>query len=386
MATSRTAETPATSPIAALQQHGQSIWLDFIRRNMIVDGDLARLIEGDGVAGVTSNPTIFEKAIADSDDYTAQIEQIRRTSPDLPAREVYERLAIKDIQDVADLLRHTYDRTGGGDGYVSLEVSPGVANDTDATIKEARHLWNAVGRANLMIKVPGTAAGVPAVRALITEGVNVNITLLFGQQMYEAVAWAYIEGLEARLSRPGEDGRIDRLASVASFFVSRIDTKVDALLDEKLKTAGVQERPRLERLSGKVAIANARVAYEIYRRIFSGARWEALAAKGARPQRLLWASTSVKNPHYRDVLYVEELIGPDTINTVPVETLSAFRDHGRPRASLQADLAGAKETLRELEAVGISLQRVTDELVAEGVRKFEEPFERLLYSLERRGR
>jgi transaldolase / glucose-6-phosphate isomerase len=386
MATSQATVAPVQNPIAALQRCGQSIWLDFIRRSMVAGGDLSRLVEDDGVAGVTSNPTIFEKAIDGSNDYTVQIEEIRQQSPVLPAREVYERLVVKDIQDVADILRGVYDRTGGRDGYVSLEVSPDVAYDTDATVAQAHRLWGAVGRPNLMIKVPGTAAGVPAVRALIADGVNVNITLLFGQETYEAVAWAYIEGLEARLSRPGEDGRIDRMASVASFFVSRIDTKVDALLNEKSKTASGIERARLERLYGKVAIANARVAYQIYKRIFAGARWEALAAKGARPQRLLWASTSVKNPRYRDVMYVEELIGPETVNTVPVDTLSAFRDHGRPRASLEADLTGALETLDDLESLGISLQAVTDELVTEGVRKFQEPFDKLLGTLERRCR
>ena len=369
-----------TNPIAALQRYGQAIWLDFIRRKLIASGDLARLVERDGVAGVTSNPTIFEKAINGSDDYTSQIEEIRRVSPDLPARELYERLVVTDIQDVADVLRRGYDRTGGGDGYVSLEVSPGVANDTDATIAEARHLWKTVARPNLMIKVPGTAAGVPAVRALTAEGINVNITLLFGQKMYEAVAWAYIEGLEARLAQGG-DARLAGLASVASFFVSRIDTKVDALLAEKSKAATAVERARLDALAGKVAIANARVAYQIYKRVFSGPRWEALAARGARTQRLLWASTSVKDPRYRDVMYVEELIGPDTVNTVPVETLAAFRDHGRARPSLEADVAEAKKTLDDLAAVGISLDAVTDALVAEGIEKFSEPFEKLLRSL-----
>jgi transaldolase / glucose-6-phosphate isomerase len=388
MATSKTAVPAEESPLAALRGLGQSIWLDFIRRNMITGGELARLVERDGVAGVTSNPTIFEKAITGSDDYDAQIQEILRPSPDLPARALYERLVVKDIQDVADILRGVHDRTDGDDGYVSLEVSPGVAHDTQATIAEARHLWDAVGRPNLMIKVPGTAAGVPAVRALIAEGVNVNITLLFGQKMYEAVAWAYIEGLEARRARPDAAGRAGRMASVASFFVSRIDTKVDALLEEKLKTARGPDRTRLEGLLGKVAVANARVAYQIYKGIVSSARWQALAAgeRGARPQRLLWASTSVKDPRYRDVMYVEELIGPDTIDTVPVETLSAFRDHGRVRPSLEADLDGARRTLAELEDVGISLQKVTDELVEEGVRKFQEPFDKLLGALERRRR
>jgi transaldolase/glucose-6-phosphate isomerase len=382
MVASQPKVSPIENPIAVLHRYGQSIWLDFIRRNMIVGGDLARLVERDGVAGVTSNPTIFEKAIDGSNDYTAAIDDIRRASPGLPARDVYERLVTQDIRDVADILGGVYERTSGGDGYVSLEVSPGVANDTAGTIAEARHLWQVVGRPNLMIKVPGTAAGVPAVRALIAEGINVNITLLFGREMYEAVAQAFIEGLEDRL-RGG--ARIDHMASVASFFVSRIDTKVDALLHDKLKVAASDPaRARLERLFGKVAIANARLAYQSYKRIFAGPRWEALAAQGARRQRLLWASTSVKNPRYRDTLYVDELIGPDTVNTVPVETLSAFRDHGHPWPSLEADVTEAMETLEDLEAAGISLRRVTDELVVEGVAKFQEPFDKLLATLDRR--
>jgi transaldolase / glucose-6-phosphate isomerase len=386
MATSQARVSPVESPIAVLQGHGQSIWLDFIRRSMIVGGDLERLVQRDGVVGVTSNPTIFEKAIDGSNDYTDQIEEIRRQSPELPARAVYERLVVKDIQDASDILRDVYARTDGRDGYVSLEVSPGVAHDTNATIDEARHLWAAVGRPNLMIKVPGTVEGVPAVRALTAEGVNVNITLLFGQEMYEAVALAYIEGLEALVARSRPDARLDRMASVASFFVSRIDTKVDARLAEMMKVASGIERARLSRLFGRVAIANARLAYQIYKRLFAGPRWAALAAKGARTQRLLWASTSVKNPRYRDVMYVEELIGPDTVNTVPVDTLVAFREHGRPRASLEAELTEATDTLEELDALGVTLKSIADDLVEEGIRKFQEPFDKLLATLERRCR
>jgi transaldolase/glucose-6-phosphate isomerase len=269
---------------------------------------------------------------------------------------------------------------------VSIEVSPGVANDTQATIAEARHLWQVVGRPNLMIKVPGTEAGVPAVRALTAEGINVNITLLFGQARYASVALAYIEGLEDRRRHPGSALPIDRLASVASFFVSRIDTLVDALLAERMAAVPAPQRPRLERLVGKVAIANARLAYQIYKRTFSGPRWEALAAVGARRQRLLWASTSVKNPRYRDVLYVEELIGPDTVDTMPLETLRAFRDHGHARPSLEADVDEAAATLDELEGAGISLLKVTDDLLTEGLQKFQEPFDKLLGTLERRCR
>jgi len=336
------------------------------------------------VVGVTSNPTIFEKAIVGSNEYAAQIEDIRRDAPELPARQVYEQLITKDIQDTADVLRATYDRTAGGDGYVSVEVSPSVADDTNATVTEARHLWQVIARPNLMIKVPGTTAGVPAVRSLTAEGINVNITLLFGREMYEAVAGAYIEGLEDRAGRSGADGAvnpIDQIASVASFFVSRIDTSVDKLLDEKMQRATGGERARLERLHGQTAIANARLAYQSYKHIFTGPRWEALAAKGARKQRLLWASTSVKNPRYRDVMYVEDLIGPETIDTVPVETLSAFRDHGKARASLESDLEQAKTTLAELEASGISLRKVTDDLIVEGIKKFQEPYDKMIASL-----
>ena len=365
----------------SLKDYGQSIWLDFISRKMITSGALARLVRDDGVAGVTSNPTIFEKAIVGSSDYAPQIEEIRRETPELPARQVYERLVTRDIQDVADILRDTYQQTRGGDGYVSVEVSPGVANDTNATVADARHLWEVVARPNLMIKVPGTGAGVPAVRALTAEGINVNITLLFGREMYEAVAGAYIEGLEDRVGRPGAEAAIDGIASVASFFVSRIDTSVDKLLDEKLQRAAAADRPRLERLHGRVAIANARLAYQSYKRIFAGPRWEALAAKGARRQRLLWASTSVKNPRYRDVMYVEELIGPDTIDTMPVETLSAFRDHGKARASLESDLEGAHAVLAELEAAGISLRKVTDDLIVDGIKKFQEPYDKMIAAL-----
>jgi transaldolase/glucose-6-phosphate isomerase len=369
------------SPTAALRRYGQSIWLDFIRRSLITSGDLARLVETEGVAGITSNPTIFEKAIDDSDDYSSSIRDIRNREPNLPARQMYERLIGDDIRATADTLRRVYDRTEGGDGYVSLEVSPGVANDTAATIAEARHLWHLVDRPNLMIKVPGTEAGVPAVRALIAEGINVNITLLFGQERYEEVARAYIHGLQDRAHNPAGAGPIGGLASVASFFVSRIDTKVDALLGERMAAAPASARAPLEQLLGKVAIANARLAYQRYKRLFSGAEWDALAARGARKQRLLWASTSVKNPRFRDVVYVEELIGPETINTMPLETLQAFRDHGRARPSLDANVDESAGVLAELAASGISLQRVTDDLVVEGLKKFQEPFDKLLARL-----
>jgi transaldolase/glucose-6-phosphate isomerase len=368
--------------VNALRPYGQSIWLDFIRRSLIASGELARLVEEDGLGGVTSNPAIFEKAIDGSNDYAAAIEDLSQ-DPHLEPKEVYERLAVQDIQAAAGVLRPVYDRARRRDGYVSLEVSPDLANDTEGTLQEARRLWKAVERPNVMIKVPATPAGIPAIQTLISEGVNVNVTLLFARDTYETVARAFIAGLEARAARGEELGHV---ASVASFFVSRIDTMVDSLIEEKLKTASGADKTRLEGLMGKVAIANAKLAYQGYKRIFAGARWQALAARGAQTQRVLWASTGTKNPRYRDVLYVEELIGPETVDTVPPETLAAFRDHGRARPTLEADLPVAQATLGELEKAGISLRKVTDDLLADGLKKFAEPFTRLLKAVERRCR
>ena len=370
------------NPVAALHTFGQSVWLDFIRRTLIASGELKRMVEDDALGCMTSNPAIFEKAIDGSNDYASAIEEISK-DPSKGAKEVFEILAIKDIQDAADVLRPVYDRTHSGDGYVSLEVAPDLANDTAGTLEEARRLWKAVGRPNVMIKVPATPEGVPAIRSLINEGVNVNVTLLFARSAYETVANAFLEGLEVRAAR-GE--ALGHVASVASFFVSRIDSAVDALLDAKLKTATGAEKKQLEGLLGKVAIANAKLAYQSYKKIFSGARWEALKTKGAQTQRVLWASTGTKNPHYRDVLYVEELIGPETVNTVPPETLSAFRDHGKPRASLEENVDGAAAPLAALEKAGVSLAKVTDDLLADGLKKFVEPFTKLLKAVERRCR
>jgi transaldolase/glucose-6-phosphate isomerase len=372
----------ATNPVAGLRQYGQSAWLDFIRRSLIAGGELKRLVDEDGLGGVTSNPAIFEKAIDGSNDYATAIEEISK-DPHLSAKDVFELLAIKDIQDAADVLRPVYDRTRAHDGYVSLEVAPDLANDTEGTLHEARRLWKAVGRPNLMIKVPATPEGLPAIRTLLTEGINVNVTLLFAKAAYEAVAHAFVEAFAARAAK-GQS--IERIASVASFFVSRIDTAVDALLEQKMKSAGGADKARMLRLLGKVAIANAKVAYQSYKKIFSGPRWEALAAKGGQVQRVLWASTGTKNPSYSDVLYIEELIGPETVNTVPPETLSAFRDHGKLRASLEEDVTGAMDVLEELEKVGISLDKVTDDLLADGLKKFVEPFSKLLKAVERRCR
>ncbi|MCS7080256.1 MAG: bifunctional transaldolase/phosoglucose isomerase [Chloracidobacterium sp.] len=366
------------NPLRALHEHGQSPWLDYIRRSLMTSGELQRFIDEDGLMGVTSNPAIFEKAITGSQDYTAALAALEPEN--LDAMTLYERLAVEDVQNAADILRPVYERTQGRDGYVSLEVSPYLARDTDGTIAEARRLWQTVNRPNLMIKVPATPEGLPAIQTLISEGVNVNVTLLFAQDVYRQVAEAYLAGLEA-LAAGGGDLR--RVASVASFFVSRIDTLVDAKLDAKLK-AGDGDRALLESLKGKVAIANAKLAYQAYKKIFSGERWERLAAAGARTQRLLWASTGTKNPQYSDVLYVEALIGPDTVNTMPPATWEAFRDHGRVQPTLESDLEAAHDTLETLEKVGISLKEVTDTLLTEAVRLFAEPFDKLLNSLDKK--
>jgi transaldolase/glucose-6-phosphate isomerase len=382
MGTSSTRPTAVQSRVAALKQYGQSVWLDYIRRSLIAQGELKRLVDEDGLTGVTSNPAIFEKAIDGSDDYRSAIEECSK-DPGIAAKDVFEHLAVKDIQDAADVLRPVYDQTKTHDGYVSLEVAPDLANDTAGTLDEARRLWKAVGRPNVMIKVPATPEGVPAIRTLLSEGINVNVTLLFAREAYEEVAWAFIEGLEARAAK-GQS--LSGIASVASFFVSRIDSLVDSQLEALLKTATGPDKVRLLGLLGKVAIANAKLAYASYKKIFSGARWEALKAKGAQTQRVLWASTGTKNPRYPDVLYVEELIGPETVNTVPPDTLSAFRDHGRTRPSLEEDVSGAMDTLEALEKSGISLKKVTDELLADGLKKFVEPFTKLLKAVERRCR
>jgi transaldolase / glucose-6-phosphate isomerase len=370
----------AVNPLKQLQSFGQSIWLDYIRRDLLKGGELQRLIAEDGLRGMTSNPAIFEKAIVGSTLYQDFLDSLAGRT-DLDAKGRYELLAIRDIQDAADLLRPVYQSSKRRDGYVSLEVSPYLANDTNGTLDEARRLWKSVGRDNIMIKVPGTPAGIPAFRQLISEGINVNVTLLFAQEVYEEVAAAYIDGVEKFAATGGDAGR---LASVASFFISRIDTLVDSLADAKLKTESDPARKaRLQSVQGKVAIANGKLTYEAYQRIFSAPRWKALAAKGAQTQRVLWASTSTKNPHYRDVIYVEELIGPDTVNTVPPATLDAFRDHGKPRQSLTEDLNGARKTMADLAAAGIVMKEVTDKLTADGVKLFADAFDTLLAAVEK---
>ena len=368
-----------TNQILELGKYGQSAWLDYIRRNLITSGELKRLIEQDGLGGVTSNPAIFEKAITGSTDYSDALLELQKRK-DLDAMGVYEILAVKDIQDAADTLRPVYDRTKKRDGYVSLEVSPFLARDTDGTIKDARRLWKVVNRPNLMVKVPATVEGIPAVQQLIGEGININVTLLFAQEMYEKVAHAYIAGLQKYAAGGGDPSHV---ASVASFFISRIDSMVDAIVKARLKTTSdPKEQALLRSLLGKVAIANGKLTYQRYKEIFSGAGWDALAKKGAQTQRVLWASTSTKDPSYSDVLYVDELIGRDTVNTIPPATFDAFRDHGRPRASLEADLDAAQDTMDTLEKVGISMKKVTDDLVTQAVKLFAEPFDKLLNTVD----
>src|SRR5580704_6972407 len=313
------------NPLKELLSYGQSMWLDYIRRDLFTTGKLKHMIDDDGLRGMTSNPSIFEKAIADSSLYDDQLKSLASRS-DLDTTGRYEQIAIADIQSAADALRPVYDSSNARDGYVSLEVSPYLAHKTKESIEEARRLWKAVNRENVMIKIPGTAEGLPAIQQLIGEGINVNVTLLFAQEVYEKVAEAHIAGLEDLAKR---GGNLKKIGGVASFFISRIDSLVDSMIEEKLKTTtDLQQEALLKSLLGKVAIANGKLTYQRYQRIFSGPRWQALAAKGAQTQRVLWASTSTKNPAYRDVIYVEELIGPDTVNTMPPATIDAFRDHG----------------------------------------------------------
>ncbi|MGJ5024898.1 bifunctional transaldolase/phosoglucose isomerase [Bradyrhizobium sp. SZCCHNS3002] len=362
------------NPVKALEEHGQAVWLDFLARGFVARGDLKRLIDEDGVKGVTSNPAIFEKAIGSSDEYDAPIAAALKNGDRSPTQ-LFEAVAVEDIQNAADVLRPVYDRFDGNDGFVSLEVSPYLAMDSKATITEAEQLWKAVDRRNLMIKVPATDACLPAIQHLIAKGISVNITLLFSQEVYRQVAEAYIAGLEAYVAAGGDPSHV---ASVASFFVSRIDSVVDKQLDAKIAQANdPSEKERLAALKGRIAIANAKMAYQDYKRLFAGARWERLAAHGAKPQRLLWASTGTKNKDYRDVLYVEELIGPNTVNTVPPATLDAFRDHGEVRDSLEEDVDAARAALEDLAKTGISLDDITADLVVDGVKQFADAADKL---------
>ena len=369
----------ATNPLKDLLSYGQSVWLDYIRRDLFTRGELKRLIFEDGLRGMTSNPAIVEKAIAGT-DYTDLLQSLAART-DLDAKARYEILAIRDIQDAADLLRPVYESSKRRDGYVSLEVSPYLARDTQATLDEARRLWKAVRRENVMIKVPGTVEGLPAFQQLTSEGINVNVTLLFSQEVYKPVAEAYIAGLEQLAARGGD---VSKIASVASFFISRIDSSVDSIVEARLKQSKDPcEQEQLKSLLGKVAVANGKQTYQCYLSIFGGNRWKALAAKGAQTQRVLWASTSTKNPNYCDVLYVEELIGADTVNTIPPATFAAFRDHGRPRASLTEDLDSANKTMETVAKLGISMKEVTDKLTDDGVRLFAEAFDKLLEVVEK---
>ncbi len=362
------------NPLRELLNYGQSMWLDYIRRDLFTTGKLKQLITEDGLRGMTSNPAIFEKAIADSSLYDDMLKSLASRA-DLDTTSRYEQIAIRDIQDAADTLRPVYDESKFRDGYVSLEVSPYLARKTQETMDEARRLWKTVQRENVMIKVPGTAEGIPAIRQLIGEGININVTLLFAQEVYEKVAEQYVAGLE---DLAGRGGKLNKMASVASFFISRIDTLIDSLLNERLKTADSSQEALLKSLLGKVAIANGKLTYQAYQRIFSGPRWQALASKGAQTQRVLWASTSTKNPHYRDVIYVEELIGQDTVNTMPPATIDAFRDHGRLRNALTEDVAGAGKVMQGLARAGISMKEVTDKLTDDGVKLFADAFDKLL--------
>ena len=364
------------SRLQALASQGQAVWLDYLDRGFLAQGGLARLIEDDGLTGVTSNPSIFEKAIGQDSDYDEQIAELVGGGETSPAA-IYEHLAVTDIQAAADALRPVYDRLGGADGFASIEVSPSLARSTQGTIDEARRLWRAVDRPNLMVKVPGTREGVPAVRVLAAEGINVNITLLFAIDMYELVAGAFLAGLEERLTS-GRD--ISRVASVASFFVSRVDTAIDAKIDARI-AADEAETRALAELRGSVAIANAKLAYQSYLGLIASDRWRSLAQQGARPQRLLWASTGTKDPAFSDVYYVETLIGRDTVNTMPPKTIDAFRDHGAVAPTLTANLAGERHVLAEADRLGLDLRDVTASLVAEGVEKFSNAADALLRTI-----
>ena len=360
-----------------LRDAGVSIWLDFIDRTILRNGELARRIRDEALTGMTSNPTIFEKALAEGNEYD---DQIRSAAGEFTAMELFELIATTDVRDACDIFRPTFDRLNGGDGFVSIEVSPGAANDAQATISEATRLWATVDRPNVFIKVPGSVEGARAVRALTANGVNVNITLLFAIEAYERVIEAYMAGLEDRLEQ-GKD--IRSIHSVASFFVSRVDTEVDKRLDAAIK-GGAQDQQLLQSLKGKAAIANAKLAYRLFQDSIAGSRWKALAAKGATVQRPLWASTSTKNPAYRDVMYVEELIGPDIVNTMPPQTISAFADHGVVKRTVDVDVDKSQQTITALEQHGILMRDVTDKLLADGVASFQKSFDDLIAGLQKK--
>jgi transaldolase len=362
------------SKLKDLTTHGQAVWLDFVDRKFLEENGLQKLVDEDGLTGVTSNPSIFEKAMGHGDAYDDSLAAYDREHPDAATIDRYEALAVQDIKAAAETLAPVYERMDAKDGYVSLEVSPYIALDTDATVAEAQKLWRMVDRHNVMIKIPGTDAGTPAIAATIRAGINVNVTLLFSVEAYKKVALAYVEGLEARVQN-GED--VGRIASVASFFVSRIDTKIDDEIDRRVKD-GDAEADALKAIKGKVAIANAKLAYAWYEEFIASDRWQALAAKGAMPQRLLWASTGTKNPDYPDTLYVDTLIGPDTVNTMPPKTMDAYRDHGTAATTLTEDVDEARHVMAEVDRLGLDLPGVTSTLVDEGVASFVKAFDDLL--------
>jgi len=360
-----------------LHAAGQSIWLDYIDRTMLANGELARRIRDDALTGMTSNPTIFEKALAEGHAYDEQL--AAAATEGMTAWELFELVETDDVRTACDIFAGVYESTKGADGYVSIEVSPGVAHHADATVEEGHRLWKTVGRPNVMIKVPGTDEGAKAVQRLIADGINVNVTLLFSVDAHRRVIEAYLQGLEERAAA-GQP--IDRISSVASFFISRVDTEIDKRIDAMSGPAGGETAQRLAAFKGKVAVANAKLAYQLFRELFSGPRWSALRNQGARLQRPLWASTSTKNPAYRDVMYVEELIGPDTVNTMPLQTIEAFRDHGHVTRTVDTHVDAERRLLAELEEAGISMQEVTSKLLVEGLASFQKSFDSLIAGLE----
>lgn len=364
------------NPLKQVGHLGQSIWLDYIRRDLIADGELKRLIEEDGLRGMTSNPAIFEKAITGSSDYDADINALLLKNKN--REEIYDALSLKDVQNAADAFRPLYCESNCADGYVSLEVNPHLARDTQGTVEEARRLWDALNRPNVFIKVPATLEGLPAIKQLISEGININVTLIFGLPRYRQVAEAYIAGIEERFR---QDKPLRHVASVASFFLSRIDTQVDPLL-EKIISRGGPDAEKAGKLFGQVAVASAKAAYQIYKELFLNERFKSMMEHGTRTQRLLWASTGTKNPQYSDIKYIDSLIAPDTVNTVPLETLTAYRDHGQPAIRIEEELAAAMDTFKSLAELGINIDQITQQLEDDGIEKFNKPFDNLMKILD----
>ncbi len=371
----------AGNPLIQLNQAGQSIWLDFLSRDIIRSGRLGALVREDNVSGITSNPTIFQGAIEGSDIYDAQIKELAGSTASEP-KKIYETITTEDIREAADILKEVYDRSGGQDGYVSIEVSPKLARDADASINEARRLASEIGRKNILVKIPGIPEGVRAVEELTAEGINVNVTLLFSVQRYEAVAMAYLRGIERRIS---EGLPVSDIHSVASFFVSRVDTLFDTMFNEKLPAAGTEnEERRIKNLYGKAGVANCKLAYQKYKEMFLGTGFRHIRENGANAQRLLWASTGTKNPKYSDIKYVEELIAPDTVNTMPLDTLTKFRDHGKVRITIEQDLQDARDVFEKIFSIGINLEQATERLEEEGVKKFSDSYNDVLAAIAKK--